>query len=136
MAQGHGNNCLQHVIEKYSAADLCKTGMQQRLENEFKEEASKRLSAFGIEVLRVMVLSVRLPHEVQAAIETAKKRELIAESDARALELLKQALKEFDEKDMHRLTELERLRVIGQSGGGGGLAYLLASMLKSNGPNN
>jgi hypothetical protein len=50
--------------------------------------------------------------------------------------LLKQALKEFDEKDMHRLTELERLRVIGQSGGGGGLAYLLASMLKSNGPNN
>jgi regulator of protease activity HflC (stomatin/prohibitin superfamily) len=110
--------------------------MQQRLENEFKEEASKRLSAFGIEVLRVMVLSVRLPHEVQAAIETAKKRELIAESDARALELLKQALKEFDEKDMHRLTELERLRVIGQSGGGGGLAYLLASMLKSNGPNN
>ncbi|MCI0399570.1 MAG: SPFH domain-containing protein [Chloroflexi bacterium] len=131
MARNHGNNVLQHIIGQFTIDQLCDEEIQQRLENRFKKAAHDRISIMGMQVLRVMILSIKLPQDLQAAIEAVKKRELLVSSESRVLKLLQEAIHEFSDRDMERLAELERLRLISQNGvaGEGGLAYLLASLL-------
>jgi regulator of protease activity HflC (stomatin/prohibitin superfamily) len=116
MVKNHGINCLQLVVEQCSVEDLCRPGIQQQLEQAFKERLAERLKIFGIEVARAMVHSIELPREVVTAMEEAHEREVHSHSEAEALERLHEVISKFDDKHMARLAELERMRLLGKNG--------------------
>jgi regulator of protease activity HflC (stomatin/prohibitin superfamily) len=128
MVQNHGINCLQLVVEQFSVDDLCRPGIQQQIEQDFKEKAAERLKIFGIEVGRVMVHSIKLPQQVLDALEDAHEREVHAQSEAEALERLYEVISKFDDNHMARLAELERMRMMGKNGVA--LVYPMATMVE------
>ncbi|HEX6383583.1 MAG TPA: SPFH domain-containing protein [Anaerolineae bacterium] len=116
LLRGHVNNCLARVISRHTVETLSDEGARRRLERELRDEVVGRLRPFGIEVFRIMVTGVDLPHPVQEALEAAHERELYASSEARSLERLQQAVSHFSEEDMQRLAELKRIHMLGRNG--------------------
>ena len=68
-------------------------------------------------------------NEVQKAIEAAHERELQTETTVKALEQIKRAVNEYDDQDIERLAELERLRILDQHGGS--LSYEMSNLRKT-----
>jgi hypothetical protein len=112
MVKNHGINCLQLVVGQCTVDDLCRPGIQQQLEQAFKEKVAERLKIFGIDVSRAMVHSIELPPQVLDTMKTAHEREV----EATMLKRLYEVVKDFDDDCMTRLAELERMRLLGKHG--------------------
>jgi hypothetical protein len=112
----HINNCITHLFDQQTVATVCDRGARQRLERELRDLVAERLLPFGVQTYRVILKSVDLPRDVMVAVEAAHKQELLAESEARALERLHQVIRQFSDVDMERLLQLRQLQEMGQHG--------------------
>lgn len=112
MAKNHGINCLQQVVEQFTVEELCRPGIQVKLEEKFLEKVAARLAPFGFFVPRVMIHKIQLPQDVLNAVEEAHERDI----QAQALKRLYEVLDQFDDNTMSRLEELERMRMLGKHG--------------------
>jgi len=132
MVKGRARHALRHIIENKSVADLYRLDAIKTLETELREEVSDRAAVFGVEpiVPNDMKLGpIKIPYDVQKAIEATHERELQTETAVKALEQIKQAINEYEDKDIERLAELERLRILDQHGGT--LSYEMSSLRKT-----
>ncbi|MBK8987326.1 MAG: hypothetical protein IPM39_14825 [Chloroflexi bacterium] len=112
----HVNNCITYLFDQHTVETVCDQGARQRLERELRGLVAERLAPFGVQTYRVILKSIVLPAEVMAAVEAAHKQELLAHSEARALERLHQAVSKFSDNDMERLLQLRQLQELGQHG--------------------
>lgn len=116
MLHNHVNNCVTYLFDQHTVTTVCDRGARQRLERELRDLVAQRLAPFGVQTYRVMLKSIVLPDEVMAAVEAAHKQEMLAHSEARALERLHQAVSKFSDSDMERLLQLRQLQELGQHG--------------------
>ena len=116
LLHNHVNNCVTHLFDQHTVTTVCDHGARQRLERELRDLVAERLAPFGVQTYRVMLKSIVLPTEVMAAVEAAHKQEVLAHSEARALERLHQAVSKFSDNDMERLLQLRQLQELGQHG--------------------
>lgn len=114
--RNHVNNCLQLLLSEHTVDTLAEAGSRGRLERALREAAARRLAPFGVQVFRVMILALELPTQVQAYLEAAHRQELFAQSEARVLERLQQAVSRFSAEDMEWLLQLKQLQELGQNG--------------------
>jgi regulator of protease activity HflC (stomatin/prohibitin superfamily) len=110
---------LQQVMSVTPLQALLGSGGRGRLERDTRQAAAAELTGVGITLKRLRVVDVELPADVTATLIAAHERAVAAESQAAALARLQTVISAFSETDMQRLTELERLRLLGQNG----LAY-------------
>ena len=116
LLQTHVNNCITYLFDQHTVATVCDRGARRRLERELRALVMERLAPFGIQTYQVILTSIALPPEVVAAVEASYKQELMAHSEARALERLHQAVSKFSDTDMERLLQLRQLQELGQNG--------------------
>jgi hypothetical protein len=112
----HMGNILQHVMGELSIEMLCQPGRHQQLERQVRQQLAARLDDLGFAFSRVMLGPIEMPAKVQAALATAHERRLQTELEAAALTRLHEAIRQFSDKDMARLVELERIHALGQHG--------------------
>jgi len=112
----HVNNCITYLFDQHTVATICEHGARQRLERELRDLVAERLAPFGVQTYRVILKSIELPLDVVAAVEASHKQELLADSEARALERLHQAISKYSPADMERLLQLRQLQEMGQHG--------------------
>jgi hypothetical protein len=112
----HMGNILQHVVGELSIEALCQAGTHQRLERQVRQQLAARLDELGFTFSRVMVGPIEMPAKVEAALAAAHERRLQTELEAAALTRLHEAIRQFSDKDMDRLVELERIHALGQHG--------------------
>lgn len=112
----HVNNCITYLFDQHTVATICEHGARQRLERELRDLVAERLAPFGVQTYRVILKSIELPRDVNAAVEASHKQELLAESEARALERLHQVVSQYTDADMERLLQLRQLQEMGQHG--------------------
>lgn len=112
----HVVNCLQAIVGQFTVADLSGPTVLLMLEKRLHHELAGRLRPFGMRVFRVMVTGLSFPPHVTQALEEARERELYAESEARMLERLQQALSQFTDEEMERLLRLQQVRQMGKHG--------------------
>ncbi len=132
MVKGRTRHALRHLIEHKSVTELYSEGALSTLETEMREEVSKRSNAIGVEPIMANDMKlgpIRIPYDVQKAIEAAHERELQTETAVKSLQQIKQAIDEYDDKDIERLAELERLRILDQHGGT--LSYEMSNLRKT-----
>lgn len=110
---------LQQVMSLTPLQALLGSGGRGRLERGARQVAAAELAGLGVTLKRLRVVDVELPADVTATLIAAHERAVAAESQAAALARLQTVINAFSETDMQRLTELERLRLLGQNG----LAY-------------
>jgi hypothetical protein len=112
----HMGNILQHVVGELSIEALCQPGSYRRLERQARQQLATRLDELGFTFSRVMVGPIEMPAKVEAALAAAHKRRLQTELEAAALTRLHEAIRQFSDKDMDRLVELERIHALSQHG--------------------
>lgn len=112
----HINHIIHLVLDRYKIADLIQSGAQTRLEREIRLQLRARLDKLGIDVSRVMLDGIHLPHKVRESLAAAHEREMRIESEARGLERLHSVINRFSDADMARLIEIERIQLLGQNG--------------------
>jgi hypothetical protein len=97
-----------------------------------RNELYERAKLMGMEPISpndMKLGPIRVPYDVQKAIEAAHERELQTETAVKALEQIKRAINEYDDTDIERLAELERLRILDQHGGT--LSYEMSNLRKT-----
>ena len=112
----HLNHIIHLVLDRYKIADLIEAGAQTRLEREIRLQLRARLEKLGIDVSRVMLDGIHLPHKVRESLAAAHEREMRIEAEARGLERLHSVINRFSDADMARLIEIERIQLLGQNG--------------------
>lgn len=170
MVAGKVIQSLRHIVEQKYVAELYGVDACKKLERELCDQVNARLqlrhveafSKNGVPVISprpegamitglgpddipwrdVQVTAVKMPPDVEKAIEQDHERKLQTKTTLAALESLRKVVGEYSDKDMERLAELERLRIL--DGNDGSLAYLMASLVQTirhdgppppNGPN-
>lgn len=132
MMKGRVNHALRYLIEEKSVWELYRQDALKILEKQLREDVSKRAAAIGVVAIDATDMKlgpIKIPYEVQKAIEAAHERELQTETAVKALEQIKRAINEYDDKDIERLAELERLRILDQHGGA--LSYEMSNLRKT-----
>lgn len=132
MMKGRVTHALRYLIEGKSVWELYRQDALKILEKELREEVSKRSAAIGVAAIDAPDMKlgpIRIPYDVQKAIEAAHERELQTETAVKALNQIKSAINEYDDKDLERLAELERLRILDQHGGT--LSYEMSNLRKT-----
>lgn len=112
----HMDNILQHIVGDLSIEAIYQSGSHRRLERQVRQQLTARLYEVGITIGRVMVGPITMPDKVQAALAAAHERRLQTELETAALTRLHDAVRQFSDKDMDRLLELERIHSLGQRG--------------------
>lgn len=115
MITGKVIHSLRYMIEQRNVADLYTTDAIKKLEIELRHEVTKRIQGLGFKDIAqsdVILGPIEVPFEVEKAIKETHERELQTETTVRALEKIKRAINEYEKKDMDRLEELERLRIL------------------------
>ncbi|GAB4280755.1 MAG: hypothetical protein Kow0080_33920 [Candidatus Promineifilaceae bacterium] len=112
----HANNCLAEILCNHTMHTLSAPGMIGDLQGQFQEALAARLRPFGVNLFRVMVSNVAFPPHIQAILESAREREIYAESEARMMERLQQAFHQFTPQDLEWFMRLEQLRELGKNG--------------------
>ena len=154
---------LRHIVEQKYVAELYGVDASKKLERELCEQVNARLQLRHVEMLSdngvpavpprpegkkneglgpddipwrdVHITAVKMPPDVEKAIEQDHERKLQTKTTLAALESLRRVVGKYSDKDMERLAELERLRIL--DGNDGSLAYLMASLVQTihhNGP--
>jgi regulator of protease activity HflC (stomatin/prohibitin superfamily) len=116
ITQSQVGHVVQEVMSAYTMDELFAPGGRTRFERDVQRNAKAKLGEFGIEVQSVMVVTLEMPANVKASLEEAHERAVQTESEAKALSRLHQVISQFTDKDMERLAELERLRMLGKNG--------------------
>jgi hypothetical protein len=132
MIRGRVIHSLRYMIEQKSVSELYTTDAIKKLETELRHEVSKRAHGLGFKEISqtdVKIGPILVPHDVEQAIEEAHERELQTETAVKALEQIKRAINEYEDKDIERLAELERLRILDQHGGT--LSYEMSNLRKT-----
>ena len=132
MIKGRAIQSLRYMIEQKNVTELYTTDAIKKLEVELRHEVTKRVQGLGfkdISPVDVKVGPVQVPYDVEKAIEAAHERELQTNTTVKALEQIKKAVNEYDNQDIERLAELERLRILDQHGGS--LSYEMSSLRKT-----
>lgn len=107
-------NVLQHVVGEVALEAICQPGSHRRLERQVRQQLAARLGELGFTFSRVMLGPVEMPQRVQDALAAAHERCLQTELEAAALLRLHEAIRQFSDKDMARLLDLERIHALGQ----------------------
>ncbi|MBE2224147.1 MAG: hypothetical protein IAF02_21585 [Anaerolineae bacterium] len=132
MIRGRVIHSLRYMIEQKSVSELYTTDAIKKLEVELRHEVTKRAQGLGFQDIAqtdVKLGPIQVPHDVEKAIEEAHERELQTETAVKALEQIKRAINEYEDKDIERLAELERLRILDQHGGT--LSYEMSNLRKT-----
>ena len=132
MVKGRTEHALRYIIEDKFVSELYGKDGIKFLEKELREDVSKRANAIGVSPIDASDMKlgpIRIPFDVQKAIEAAHERELQTETAVKALEQIKKAISKYDDKDLERLAELERLRILDQHGGT--LSYEMSNLRKT-----
>ncbi|MFN3929286.1 MAG: SPFH domain-containing protein [Thermoflexus sp.] len=82
------------------------TGGLQRLAGRVHADLSRRMATRGIEISAVMLRAIRPPLDYQRAL-----------IQARAFDVLREALRQFTDQDLQRVMDLERVRILGAEEG-------------------
>lgn len=130
MVRGRVEHAIRHILEQKPVLALYNQNATKRLEAELLDEVQKRTQIYGTKPIRsndVKIFAVNLPDEVEKAIKANCERQLQTQTATEALERLYNIVYRFDDKTMSRLAELERLRVIENSGT---LVYMMESLIK------
>lgn len=114
--QKHMANILQHIVGEMTLEEMCRPGSHRQLERLVRQQLAARLDEMGFHFSRVMIGPVEMPGRVQNALATAHERRLQTELEASALLRLHEAIRQFSDKDMARLLELERIHTVSQRG--------------------
>jgi hypothetical protein len=112
--QKHMANILQHIVGEMTLEAMCRPGSHQQLERLVRQQLAARLDEMGFHFSRVMIGPVEMPPRVQDALAAAHECRLQTELEASALTRLHEAIRQFSDKDMARLLELERIYAPGQ----------------------
>ncbi len=154
---GKAVQSLRHIVEQKSVQELYHQDSAKLLEKQLCDQLNARLQlrhkeaystngvspipaldkdapiqGLGFEPIPwfdVHIVSIEMPEQIEKALEAAHERRLQTETAAAALESLRRVVTRYSDKDMERLAELERLRVL--DGQGGSLVYLMASLAKT-----
>lgn len=132
MIKGRVVHSLLYMIEQKSVSELYRTDAIKKLEIELRHEVTKRAQGLGFKDIAqndVKINHIKVPYDVEKAIEAAHERELQTETAVKALEQIKRAINEYQDKDIERLAELERLRILDQHGGS--LSYEMSNLRKT-----
>jgi hypothetical protein len=132
MVKGRAIHALRYIVENKSVTDLYGPDAIKALEKEMREDLTERSKIMGVKPLSpndMKLGPVRIPYDVQKAIEAAHERELQTKTAVKALEQIKNAIDKYDDKDLERLAELERLRILDQHGDT--LSYEMFNLRKS-----
>lgn len=130
MVRGRVEHAIRHMLENKSVNELYNYNATRQLEAELLNEAQERTRIYGIKPIRsndVKIFAIHLPDEVEKAIKANYERHLQTQTATEALECLYNIVRQFDDRTMSRLAELERLRVIENSGS---LVYMMESLIK------
>lgn len=148
---------LRHIIEQKSVQELHRHDASKELEKQLCDQVNARLqlrhketlSASGVAYIPerdesepisglgfdpipwfdVQVYAIEMPRDIEEALEADHERRLQTKTAVTALENLQKVVEKYSDKDMERLAELERLRILDESGGS--LVYLMASLAKT-----
>jgi hypothetical protein len=118
MVAGRVKHVLRHLVEQKSIHELYQAGAVKKLEEEVREEVTKRSEVLGVKALSANDMKlgpIRMPAQVEKAIKANYERKLQTTTSIDALNSLHAVISKFDERDMQRLAELEQLRVIENS---------------------
>ena len=162
LVAGKAVQSLRHIVEQKYVAELYGVDAAKILERELCDQVNARLQLRHKETLSengvpaipppegrditglgpdaipwrdVHVTAVEMPPTVEKALEQDHERKLQTKTTLAALESLREVVGKYSDKDMERLAELERLRIL--DGNDGSLAYLMASLVQTiqhNGP--
>ncbi len=130
MVAGKVKHVLRHLVEQKSIDELYEKDAVKVLEKEVREEVSRRNVAVGMKELGANDMKlgpIRMPTQVEKALKSDYERKLQTRTSIQALEHLHEVVSKFDERDMKRLSELERLRVAERNGS---QVYLVDSLVK------
>ncbi|MCB8942268.1 MAG: hypothetical protein H6658_00700 [Ardenticatenaceae bacterium] len=127
---GRVNHVLRHFVEQKSIYELYQEDAVKKLEEEVRAEVSKRCVIFGVEDISASSMKlgpIHMPTQVEKALKADYERKLQTSTSIDALERLHAVVSKFDDKHLERLSELERLRIVENSGS---LVYLMDSLVK------
>lgn len=116
MLRDQGNNCVALLANERRVEEMFQNGRRGWFERTLRAQLQERLAPFGLLVIRFMVTDVELPPSVQTSLDEAHERTTFAESEARSLERLHQAIRQFSHTDMEWLLRLRQLQEMGQNG--------------------
>jgi len=123
MMKGNTTQILYHLIEQKSVEELYTAGAIEALEEDLETKIKEKMGKLGFTKIDPRVGPVRVPMDVEKAIEEAHERELKTETAVKSLEQIRNAIRSYNDKDLSRLAELEKLRLLDQHG-----ASMLMSM--------
>jgi regulator of protease activity HflC (stomatin/prohibitin superfamily) len=130
MAEGRVTHILRYFIEQKTIEELYKEDAIKKLEDQVRPEVYERGKAIGFQPLSINDLKlgpITMPEQVETALKTHYERNLQTETSIDALERLHAVISKFEDRHIDRLSELERLRIVENSGS---LVYLMDSLVK------
>ncbi len=134
MIKGKATHALRHIIEQTSIIDLYEEDAAKTLEEKLRLAVIDKVSFFGVIGInpnnQVQIKSIEMPRNIENALKVAHQRKLQTETVTHALESLKNSIKDFNDTDMARLAELEKLRIVDEKSAG--LVYMMDSVVNKN----
>ncbi|MCB9445997.1 MAG: SPFH domain-containing protein [Ardenticatenaceae bacterium] len=157
LVTGKAVQSLRHIIEQKSVWELYKGDAAKELELQLCAQLNARLqlrhkeafSAHGVAPVPsrppnepisglgpdeipwydVQITAIKMPERIEKALEVAHERRLQTETAVHALERLREVVSQFQDKDMERLAELEKLRILDKDNGS--MLHVVASLAQT-----
>lgn len=145
LVAGKAIQSLRHIVEQKTVWELYRVDACKELELQLCDQVNARLQLRHKEVFSpqqvaavparnpdepinglgpdhipwydVQIAEIKMPPRIEKALEIAHERRLQTETAVHALERLRDVVERFDDKDMERLAELEKLRILDKDGG-------------------
>jgi regulator of protease activity HflC (stomatin/prohibitin superfamily) len=157
LVAGKAIQSLRHIVEQKSILELYRVDACKELELQLCDQVNARLqlrhkeafssngvaeippkdpnesiSGLGPEPIPwfdVQITEIRMPLRIEKALEIAHERRLQTETAAHALERLQEVVAQFTDKDMQRLEDLEKLRILEKENGS--MLHVMASLAQT-----
>lgn len=134
MIGGKALHTLRHIVEQMSITELYQEDARKNLEERLRQGLLPKVEIFGVIGIhpnnQVQIESIEMPPQIEKALQAAHQRKLQTDTVTSALKSLKEAISDFEDKDMGRLSELERLRIVDENSAS--LVYFMDSFVKNN----
>ena len=127
MIGGKASKALTHLIETKSIYDLYRQvesdegdiGPLQQLEYELRDKVRGLTGIFGADIGNndVKIGPIELPEGFETALQKMFQKKLQTETIVTSLGKLQDAISQYDDDDIRRLTDLERLRILDEKSG-------------------
>ncbi|WP_420630378.1 SPFH domain-containing protein [Candidatus Leptofilum sp.] len=114
---GRAERVLKHLIETQTIESLYQANALQTLEvqvsqNLYRQLSNPNLGFKNIPPKDVVLGPIEMPRDVEKALETAHQRMIHTKMVSEAMERLHLAIDNFNDADMKRLEQLEKLRIL------------------------